>query len=83
MFSFSGIGVCVGGRETSSYVGPERSIGAEGVWFFFLCCTLNPVSIPHVYTVAMTTSRVMAPPTTAAVFRVSRAPRGVAIESAK
>lgn len=50
----------------------DQLTDAEMVWFFFLC-TSNPVSIPQVYNIAMTTSRVMTNPTTAAVFRVSRA----------
>ena len=53
-------------------MGADRSPDGEGVWLFFLHTSI-PVSIPHVYTVAMTTSRAMTTPTTPPEFRVSKA----------
>ena len=56
---------------------PDAEVGDDFPLFFL--STSNPVSNPHVNTTTMTTSRDIATPITAAVFRASRTSGDVSI----
>ena len=59
---------------TSSYIGASLLESGVDVDFdLFFLCTNNPVSTPHVYNRTPTTNAIDDVPTTAAVFRISRA----------